>query len=177
MAKLHFCVKCRLHFFTLSDLDENLCHFTSIRKPNGWSFVFPPLVSTELVRMVMSGWGTDALLGFQLWIIPNPFYFSVVLFVILPPESTSSYLQHVCDLFFFLTYFLFKVPFLSSANQPFISIWLSSHASSSLSGLPRRLAATFPLIFYFFGVCSSYICQSFHLLFGIDMMINAECGV
>lgn len=85
-------------------------------------FCFPLFLSWQN----SSGWwwavkGPTHCFGFNFESFLTVLFFSVVLFVILPPKSTSSYLQHVCVFFFLLTYFLFKVPFQSGANPPFIS--------------------------------------------------------
>lgn len=116
--------------------------------------VSSPLVSAELVRMVMSGWESDALLcsGFNFGFIPHPFIFWVVPFVVLSPKPASSYLQPcVCFCLLCLTCFLFKSAFsVCCKTQSFISPVHHLNAVSPLSvvvlsrdGSQRH---TFPLV-------------------------------
>lgn len=101
-------------------------------------FCFPPLVLTELVRMVMSGWGSDThTLSFEF--IPNCFLLYCLSH--LTPPSMSSYLQQVCVCFFCdMRILILKCLFCPMWRNPFISF------SKYYPALQKCLAATFLLI-------------------------------
>lgn len=101
-------------------------------------FFFHLLVLTELVRMVMSGWGSNThTLSFEF--IPNCFLLYCLCH--LTPPSMSSYLQQVCVCFFSDIRILFlKCLFCPMWRNPFISF------SKYYPALQRCLAATFLLI-------------------------------
>lgn len=119
MAKLHFTpttlfLLCEMSpaLVTLSDLDVEL-------EATGLISCFPS--SSRLDRTRPDGderLRNQRCFGFDFESFRTILLFRCIV-VILPPKSTSSYLQHVCVFFFFfLTFFLFKVPFCSVPSSP-----------------------------------------------------------
>lgn len=127
-------------------------------------FCFPPLVLTELVRMVMSGWGSDThTLSFEF--IPNCF----LLYCLsrLTPPSMSSYLQQVCVCFFCDIHILFlKCLFCPMWRNPFISF------SKYYPALQEMFGSNIPLNNFTCSICQSCCHQLF-----LDGYHNVKCYI